>query len=252
MTRVILEFDNTTASYTNIDGQTPLHYAVHQGFAEVAKLLLKTPLHGGLLKEDAIGQTPLEVSVLKELLSRLGTSVRAYPSTVSPEQLVYSRERICIDKLETQLPRLQETVKLLLDHGVPSNPQKFGFELNAFIKTMESKLKEAKNLQTGLPPKPVPRREVDDESTERNRTDSSNVERTWGVLQDAVAAGPHNLQRELIKLLDVQVSVKANLDKVSGEHQEDKNVDSDAEEDPEEVEWNHRMVYQIDRNGDTY
>ena len=56
----------------------------------------------------------------------------------------------------------------------------------------------------------------------------------------------------MIKLLDVQLSVKANLDKVSGEHQDNKNEDSDAEEDPEEVEWNHRMLYQINRNGDTY
>ncbi|RXW22626.1 hypothetical protein EST38_g3223 [Candolleomyces aberdarensis] len=251
MTKVILEFDNTTASYANIDGQTPLHYAVHEGYAKIAGLLLGTPLHGGLLREDAIGQTPLEVSVLKELLLRLRTSIRVSPNTLSPDQLVYSRERILIDKLEEQLPRLQEIVKVLLDQGVPTNPQKFGFELNAFIKTMESKLKDAKSQREKLPPQPASR-EAEDESAKRNQKESANVERTWYVLQDAVAAGPYNLQRDLIKLLDVQLSVRANLDKVSGEHKDTTNVDSDAEEDPEEVEWNSRMSYQINKYADTY
>ncbi|RXW15843.1 hypothetical protein EST38_g10015 [Candolleomyces aberdarensis] len=248
MTEVILEFDNTTASYANIDGQTPLHYAVHEGYAKITKLLLGTPLHGGLLRENAIGQTPLEVSALKELLLRLRTLIRESPNIVLPGRLVYFRERITIDKLETQLARLQEIVKVLLDQGVPTNPQKFGFELNAFMKMMESKLKDAKSQQERLPPKRAPR----DESTKRNQKETANIERTWCVLQAAVAAGPHNLERDLIKLLDVQLSVKANLDKISGEHKNTMNVDSDAEEDSEKAEWNNRMSSQIQKYTDTY
>jgi ankyrin repeat protein len=240
MVKAILKFDNTTALYHNIDGQTPLHSGVAQGYNSIAKELLETPQRGGLFLEDCIGQTPLELAALKELLSRLKKSHRERIDTLGSDNYVDGTDRIAPHRIEEQLPLLKKVVKQMIDEGKPKDPQKFNFDMTAFANLLESNLEQWKQKLAALPPKPEPK----EEKVNENPTESENVDATWnavhGALVAAVEAG--ETRRELAKLLDVQQSVKARLDEVS-KKKKTVDYDSDAEEDPEDVEAGQCMFH---------
>ena len=233
MVKAILKFDNTTALYRNIDGQTPLHAGVAQAYRTIVEELLETPQRGGLFLEDCIGQTPLELAALKELLSRLKKSHRERIDTLGPDTYVDGTDRIAPHRVEEQLPLLKSVVKQMMDEGRPKDPQKFNFDMTAFASLLESNLEQWKQKLAALPPKPEPKENKVDE----NPVESESVDATWnlvhGALVAAVEAG--ETKRELAKLLDVQQSVKARLDEVSNK-KKTVDYDSDAEEDPEDVE----------------
>ncbi|KAF6743504.1 ankyrin repeat protein [Ephemerocybe angulata] len=247
LVNLILEFDNTTALYRNIDGQTPLHYAIAEGYSEIAKELLQTPQHGGLYTEDSIGQTPFELAALKEFLVRLNRSHRAGISNLAVDSPTEYNNRINADELAKQIPRLTEVVQEMVAGGIPANPQKYAFDMNAFIKTLESNRDQwLKQLQSFMPAEPEKKPSpVDDEP---NRNDYQNIEGTWKVIEEALTSASVGAQRELIKLLDVQQSVKANLDSVAKD-QVSPDDDSDAEEDPEVVEWNQSIIHHFVNKG---
>ena len=117
MVKATLNFDNTTALYRNIDGQTPLHSGVAQGYHVIVNELLATPQRGGLSLEDCIGQTPLELAALKELLSRLKKSHRERIDTVESDSYVDATDRIAPHRIEEQLPLLRKIVKQMMDEG---------------------------------------------------------------------------------------------------------------------------------------
>lgn len=225
--------------YRNINGQTPLHCAVAQGYDLIATELLASPQRGGLYIEDCIGQTPFELAALKELLSKLKKSHRHRIETLSPDEF-NDTDRISVEHVERQLPLLRKVIKQMLEDQKPADQQRFNFDMTAFANTLESNLEQWKQKLAALPPKPEPKVEVDE-----NPREWEDVDATWNVIHGAlVGAGDSGeTRRELAKLLDVQHSVKALLNEVSKKNKNAQDYDSDAEEDPEEVEANQCMFH---------
>lgn len=245
MVRTILEFDSSTALFCNIDGQTPLHYAVAQSFPDIIEQLLDTPELGGLFKEDTIGQTPFELAALKEQLVRLKKSSRASISMLPSNSALETPNRIGIETQTEGIADMKAVLKQVVDDGILENVQDFTFKINSFIATLESNIEQWKKKLSTLPEEP----ETRPPAVVENPTDVANVEKAWRVVEKALKAATQG-QRELIKLIDVQLSVKANLDQVARKSR-DEDKDSDDEEDPEDSEWSQMTFrHRITKNAD--
>ena len=150
-------------------------------------------------------------------------------------------DRIAPHRIEEQLPLLRKIVKQMMDEGRPKDLQKFNFDMTAFANLLESNLEQWKQKLAALPPKPEPK----EEKVNENPTESENVDATWNAVHAALAAAVEagETRRELAKLLDVQQSVKARLDEVGNNNKKAVDYDSDAEEDPEDVEAGQCMFH---------
>ena len=233
--KAIVKFDPSTALCINIDGQAPLHLAASRGFKDVTSILLDTPDRGGLLREDSIGQTIYETVGLKVFLKRLRTNTRRSISILSPSHVNVNDRLDKVKTIEEALPRVKEVVKDMIDASKPKDPSTYAFNMNVFIKALESTMEQFKQKLNALPPKPEPK--VEDV---KNRQDVEDIQATFEVLDKALASNP-DARRVLIKLFDVQQSVAANLSRLTDT---DAKVDddSDAEEEPEKQEWRASMV----------
>ncbi|TFK24215.1 ankyrin repeat protein [Coprinopsis marcescibilis] len=252
----LVQFDSNFTLVRNIDGQTPLHIACNKGFAETVKVLLESGAsqHAGLYMEDGVGQTPVESLWLKRLSEVLSSQqtgsyfrYNRKPSTLDLRRIPTQNHtvhmvRVNIEHLEKDIPRLQEIVDILVAEGTPSNPGEFALKLASFIETLKRtlatlKADESKVTEASAPPAPqlVSR-------AKKGSSDSSGFERTGKVVLEFGGAVNLPGQRDLVKLFDVQASVKANLDRVFNSRNTD-DEDSDAEEDEDLKTWQQGNIY---------
>ncbi|EAU82414.1 ankyrin repeat protein [Coprinopsis cinerea okayama7 len=234
---ILLNFDDNLALVRNVDGQTALHIAVETGRAKSTERLLKATQYGGLFMENGIGHTPYETLYLKHLASSLQTQRNQTSfsiSTVSVRRASPGPQRVDIDSLEKEIPRLKETVASIIAEDRPANSQKFAFDFEVFIKTLESLLASAKEAKAKLPPAPAAKEK------EAVFSEDLDISKTWQVVQQTVISIPKQ-QRDLIKLFDVQQSVKANLDKVAPAGRK-KDAYSDDEDEGAESKTGHTLL----------
>ncbi|KAH6890099.1 ankyrin repeat protein [Coprinopsis sp. MPI-PUGE-AT-0042] len=242
---ILVKLEPGLATVRNIDGQTPLHLACDAKWSNSASILLDAAPRA-IFMENAVGQTPFDTIYQEDLASRASQRFDSHTrgSTLTPSDVPRYPQRAQISVLEEQIPRLKETVEWLLAEGRPVDPDTFKFNLTSFIATLESQLALAKESEKKLPPLPV-KEVVEDHSPYDNR----NIQAIYQLFKNKIES-KHNERRDLIKLLDVQLSVKANLDKAANKT-ERQDVDSDDEEDEEKVAWRGAMVYgAIDLNPD--
>ncbi|TFK24224.1 ankyrin repeat protein [Coprinopsis marcescibilis] len=244
MVEVLLEFEPELALNRDVDGQTPLHIACSNAYIKTTQILLKKGAqNAGIFIEDGVGQTPYERIWLKAFKTKVGQQ-ESYTSasTLEVRQPSEKPPRIDVEWLETELLRLQDTMDRLIAGGKVQNQEKFTFEINTFISVLKVNLTTAKQAFEKLPP--IPKKEEEKPIIDPTDEWSGNVEKTWDIVRDKLASVTGH--RELVKLLDVQVSVKANLDKIINNPAAEE--DSDVEEDSEQADWQAGIVYHIFRN----
>lgn len=221
-----------------------MHLACDAGWKNSVGILIEAAPRA-VFMENAVGQTPYDTTYQADLASRASRRIdQVRGDTLSPSDVRAHPERVQIPDLEYKIPVLKETVEWLLAEGTPVDPEAFKFTLNSFIATLESQLALAREAEKKLPPLPV-KKVVEDPSP----SDYRDRPAIYPMCKKAAESKP-NERRDLIKLLDVQLSVKANLDK-SADKTETQDADSDDEEDEEKVAWTGAMVYgYVDLNPD--
>ncbi|KAJ7661416.1 ankyrin repeat protein [Mycena polygramma] len=206
--KLIVEFSKTTALVRDVDGSIPLHSAVRGGFPETIQLLVDAA-PSGLHMENGVGEAPLEIAQLQDLIARnqrLQHQSCARGMSELNTNVNDSPPRIDIEGLEVELPKFRATVESLVASGVLKAGTKPATAMFAFAEHMEWKLVAAKAA-----------RNVDSaEDAGMEKSDSAkalaNVQAAMGVV------GGH---RELVHLVDVQTSVQSSLSKASSPEAED-------------------------------
>jgi Ankyrin repeat len=241
---LLLQAAPSLATVRNIDGQTPLHIACDAGWKNSVALLIQAAPRA-VFMENAVGQTPYDTTYQADLASRAQerfNHIRV--NTLSPSDVRADPQRNQIYDIEDKIPLLKETVEWLLAEGRPVDPESFKFNITSFISTLESQLALAKEAEKKLPPLPVKKVEEDP-----SPSDNGSHREVYNLCKREAESKPKE-QRDLIKLLDVQLSVKANLDKAA-RNPKAQDVDSDEEEEEENVAWRGAMVYgYLDLNPD--
>ena len=161
--------------------------------------------------EDGMGQTPYEIHSLRELTVRL----QDFPATrdagiseISPSN-VQERKRYDMDKLQVEVPLLRSTIDALVRDSKLEDKTKLTWELNTFVTMMEVRLRTALDAENAASStrKPV------EPKVDKNTVDRSDIHKLRKVL--LAAAGGSSRDRQLVHLIDVQRSVRANLEKVN-------------------------------------
>ncbi|KAI0059307.1 ankyrin [Artomyces pyxidatus] len=208
--RSMLEFgiDRSVFLLKDVSGSNVLHVAVQQASTDIASMLCvhgpEELLHG----ENGVGQTPLDIASQKDLTERTRTGQGPWvrkpndlQSTVG-EHTGFQETPFELEKQKVQIPKLRATLDTLLADGRLERGTSLATELLAFADSMEAKLAEAI----------AAKKEADDAAGEDidPLMPTGSVTRTADVIREAVAlkAG----RRQLVHILDVQQSVKRNLE----------------------------------------
>lgn len=188
----------------NVDGFTPLHVAVQQGFPGMVSLLL---LHSpDLHVENGVGNTPLEMAAVKHLQ----VSMQQHKARNSPTSdtlsgyLSTSIERITPATLSKELPKLRATLTALTQEGKIEGDSLLAKSVEEFADFMESKLAATRSANVVS---------VD----EKYRQDTCDVSAVYRILSDSTSRREPRL---LVHLIDVQRSVQGSLDKFVAEKQD--------------------------------
>jgi hypothetical protein len=241
--KLIIDFTKYGLRLCNVDGETPLHSAVKQSFPEITKLLIDASPIEALYMENGVGETPLDIASLTELLWR----IRQWFTTPSPMELGNNLSIMdtgfsfpLVDQylkcLDVEIPKLRATLDELLRDGRLRNNTKLTNDLLAFADLMERKLVAAK----AIPEEPLAEGKVD-----KDAKDAPNVEETLLCVRNAVAANPG--LRRLVHLIDVQRSIQGNLPQYGAatqkmsHHREDDSLE--PEEDKEEQQRRGSLVF---------
>ncbi|KAF7333042.1 Ankyrin repeat protein [Mycena venus] len=210
--KLIVEFSKTTALVRDVDGSIPLHSAVRAGFSETIQILVDAA-PSGLHMENGVGEAPLEIAILQDLIAR-NQQLQSqnyggrYSNNISELQLSVpdSPPRLDIDRLEIELPKFRITLDGLVANEILKKETKAVADMFAFAEHMEWKLVAAKAA-----------RNADSTVSHQETGDSAkalaNVKAIMGVVEG---------HRELVHLVDVQTSVQSSLSKSS--HQSESNV----------------------------
>jgi hypothetical protein len=262
-------FADATLLLRDISGCTPLHCAVHAGFAKITEVLSTGVPTLAIHMEDGVGDTLLEIASVKLTLERtteLKNQRLVNPPTLN-DSLVNTKSfspRAKATDLEGELLKLRATIKQLTQEGLLVKGTNIADELMKFADMMDTKLEEAKaadatkaasggaNHGTAQPvsgalyggiqpmfalpmllsPPPTPGPKSNDDS--KNPRDFAARGRTLDVVSKAVSAAPG--QRQLVRLLDVQKSIQSDLTRhakvrdMNGPSDEDElQFDGDAE-----------------------
>ena len=244
-TKFIVNFSKTFGDATlllrDINGCTPLHCAVHAGFAKITEILSTEVPPLALHMEDGVGDTLLELASVKltqERITELKNQRLGNPPTlnVSAVHATSFSPGDNATHLESELLRLRATTKQLTQEGLLIKGTNVADELVKFADMMDIKLEEAKAaeatkaraaeavkaasgganhgtaqpmfvLPTFLKSTPTLGRISNDNS--KNPRDFVARSRTLDVVSKAVSAAPG--RRQLVRLLDVQKSIQSDL-----------------------------------------
>lgn len=210
---LILKYTTSTLLIRDIDGSTPLHCAVQRGFGAITEAIVTIAPNDAFYMENGVGETPLDMSNLQRTLK----IIREYPSTMrwprTPNTLSVDVSQsldspVEVETLETELPKLRETLSRLEVDGILVKGTKVAKEVEKFAERMDTVLVERKAKRDA-----ALAGTKNDEGTEKpplkGPVDRQDSARTLKAVNDAVVAAPR--KRLLIHLLDVQRSVRGNL-----------------------------------------
>lgn len=249
-TKLIINFSKSFPASTlllrNIDGCTPLHYAVRLDLPEITELLWKELPPLALHMEDGVGMTPLEIASVEFLRERTW-KIRDHRFTSLPT-LSSSRvdcglnvapfsPRANVVQLDEELPKLRTTIGQLMQEGLLIKGTKITDELVNFADMMDTKLTKAKvatamgadsvdGLGGAQPATPIP--PVGQyQPTNYENSPTAARGRTLDVVSNAVSAAPG--KRQLIRLIDVQKSVQDSLTSYAKTRETNQLLDEDEQ-----------------------
>ncbi|KAF7300977.1 putative ankyrin repeat protein [Mycena indigotica] len=222
--RLILDFSVASIRLRDVEGSLPLHSAVRLDDTEMVKLLLKAePLT--LLTENGVGETAVEMAMHQDLVSR-NEDLYATPSVTKIDRLSYPHKFPgAFVRLGDELTRLKRAIGMLVEQGTLTLGTPTQKALALFVKHLEA---------------------LEGDSVEPQRAGDSVL----GILRAAGETSQAN--RELVHLVDVQMSVQNTLDKnqrrAGRRHDDDEEEESDEEdgeegETPEEKELRSGSVF---------
>lgn len=224
--RTILSFgvNPDTLLLRDSEGSTPLHVAVQRGLPEATRLLLKASPPSALHLENGVGETPLEIATLHEIVWRTrtdykGTVVENVPELPLQERGVNGQNALpaCsnLERLEVEVPKLRTTIDGLLKDGILRPGTKLTIALLAFADRMEKRLAVVR----ASPIEPL-KDEEDEEVAEEDeamsritiKNETSDRKAVRDAVRDAVNAQPG--LRGLVHLIDAQTAVQGQLSRV--------------------------------------
>jgi hypothetical protein len=240
--KLIVEFSKATTLVRDVDGSIPLHCAVRSGFPETIQILIDAA-PSSLYMENGVGEAPLEIVNLQDLISRnQQLQTQNYGGHYFGNRIMELNNvtdtppRLEIDRLEVELPKFRTTIEALVASGILKNGTKAATNMFAFAESMEWKLvaaKAARNVDSAV-----------DSSLEAGNSEKAlaNVKAAMSVI---------NGYRELVHLVDVQTSVQSSLLKSSRQSvptafYRSRTPDEegfDPEEDPEQQELRDSFIY---------
>ncbi|KAJ3879583.1 ankyrin repeat protein [Lentinula edodes] len=201
---IIIDYTRAGLAIRNVYGSIPLHIAISKSQAKTVKKLIDSSPEECLFMENGVGNTPLEMATLLDLLGRLQNVSRDREPELAAQHVNLDPSRITLDKLQQDVPNLRQTINTLLKNGPLKVDDKLTKELFAFSRFMETKLTAAT---------------AEAEATKRGNEDEPDVKDKWKdpedrgttlkIIKEAILARPH--QRQLIHLVDVQKSVGSHL-----------------------------------------
>ncbi|KAF8987599.1 hypothetical protein BDQ17DRAFT_1334968 [Cyathus striatus] len=209
--KLLLPYAKASLTMRDAAGSIPLHAAVRRGFAEITQLLISAGHPETLYMENAVGNTMLEIASPVDLKGRIPaeSSVAFYGYGGRRMQLGMRRNggtlRYNVSELEHPLDGLWGTILELEGEKKVGKEEKIVHELRRFASTMEERFKVAKEAedahQLTKPKQPL----------NENMKDSVDVLKTFNFVSQAVKENPE-FNREIVHLIDVQISVLAALE----------------------------------------
>lgn len=221
---ILVEYNKDSLLTRDVDGQTPLHCAVARSFPTIVKTLLDVTPGEGLLMENGVGNTPVDIITLAELVQRvkqLSSIVSDQRSSSSdglnPSSINASDSRIpasYFTKYETEFKELRVVIRDMADRGKSSGLMD---EVEKWVSKMEVIVSAAKTREE----RKEAERKAREEEEKKKHVDqypsaSASVPDTFEVVKKAAQDRlGMSTTRQLIHLLDVQKSVKCTLSKVN-------------------------------------
>jgi hypothetical protein len=197
---MLLACSHVANAIRDSDGCLPIHIAVRRGFSRIAKLLISTS-PSTLLTEDGIGCTAFESASLNSFRQKMDHFNNGnYISRVASSELNTADkdpERYDLAHLEKELPRLRDTINLLLSAGKLRKDTKLEKELVAFAERMEDQMRRLRQAPVVVEPE------------EENPTDVQDYNATCDVVREAL----NDVQdlRKLVHVMDIWKSVESSL-----------------------------------------
>ncbi|KAJ7499894.1 ankyrin repeat protein, partial [Mycena latifolia] len=234
--QLIVEFSKSSVLTRDVDGSIPLHCAVRSGFPETIQLLVDAA-PAGLHMENGVGEAPLEIATLQDLIARNQKLQQnhggGFGGTFELMNVTDNPPRLDIKGLDAELPKFRATLETLVSNGILKKGTKTVTDMFAFAEHMEWKLvaaKAARNVDA-----------VTDSGRESGDSAKAlaNVKAAMNVVEG---------RRQLVHLVDVQTSVQSSL----ARHQsapapvQSSSRDEDGlepEEDQEQTELRSSFVY---------
>ncbi|PPR01075.1 hypothetical protein CVT24_000396 [Panaeolus cyanescens] len=254
--KLFLQYLGKESLDRDIDGQTPLLVSVREKYVEITKALLATSSTQGLLMENAVGNTILDIATLNELTKRTGSFRQTVPS---PSELSKDNVRYLVtgtfdgtQDLKKKAHNLRSTIDQLLEEGRLRRSSALTTEFLLLIRNLERRAAALQAAADALPKLP----EKKEEEPNPDAVDKVDVEEVYNLVKAAFERikGDPKANRQLIHLMDVQASVKAALDKTweKSPYENDSyryyrrhdNEELDEEEDEERKARNGSMVFQ--------
>ncbi|KAF8999457.1 hypothetical protein BDQ17DRAFT_1328336 [Cyathus striatus] len=209
--KLLLPYAKAPLTMRDAAGSIHLHAAVQRGFAEITQLLISAGNPETLYMENAVGNTVLEIASLVDLKGPIPaeSSVAVYGYGGRRMQLGMKRNggtlRYNVSELEHPMDGLWGTILELEGEKKVGKEEKIMHELRRFASTMEKRFKVAKEAEDARQLTKLK------QPLNENMKDSLDVLKTFNVVSQAVKENP-GLNREVVHLIDVQISVLATLE----------------------------------------
>lgn len=185
----------------NASGSTPLHIAVHAGFSRLTALLASEASADDLEKENAVGETSLEIAYVQWLISmKSNTNIPQAPPNIPsiPSTGLMAQKPAAAnpDDLRSEIVEMKNLLIKAAEQGLLWQNAKLKKALESYIEQLQLKLQSAQPVV---------------EEKYEILFDSMDRARTLEVMTSAVLGKPGF--RRLVHLRVVQKSVQMSLDK---------------------------------------
>lgn len=198
----------------DINGFTPLHIGVKQGYTEITTILGEAGPTEAFYMENAVGELPIETAIQKDLILRYREATVGHP--LNPRTLQVANAYVLVgdpfplSKMETRVPALKKMVEELLNEGRLSKGTKLHKALISFVDKMEAKIAEVHIKEVELKAAEEAAEETETQENEKLNGDSRNPIGTLQAIRKIVKQKPA-MHRLLIHIADVHKSVQAVL-----------------------------------------
>ncbi|KAJ6554865.1 hypothetical protein B0H19DRAFT_1377542 [Mycena capillaripes] len=201
--RLVVGFSKASVLVRDVDGCIPLHCAARRGFPEITQILIDAN-PSGLNMENGVGETPLEIAGLRDLIVRNqkvgshGFGPGFGGGSASLHDVSENPARLDLAKLGLELPKFRTTLEELVEQGRLQRSTKATTAMFGFAEHLEAKLANAR-VSIDVP-------------THASSPSHQESEDTGKVLVKIRAAVEKvGWRRELVHLIDVQASAQHSL-----------------------------------------